>query len=233
MTATASAPASLASAPTSLRRAAVWAGLAVVLMAPLGMLGNVLVLGLEGDTAAIGAAVAADPGVVNLAAVAFIVVAILDVVAAWGIARFFADGSGAAELAGWLRAVYAAGLIVGAGLLVLATTLAPDADAALAGLGVVAFRTVWQLSLVVFAAHLAVLAHLVIRHPAAPTVVGWIVAVAAAGYAFDNLARLFLPADSIALTIGLVVVSVASIGGELAVAIWLLALGGRTRRAGR
>ncbi len=230
MTTTESARVSPASRPADVRRAAIWAGLAVVLMAPLGMLGNVLVLGLEGDITAVGAAVAADPGLVNVAAVAFIAVAILDVIAAWGIARFFADGTGASELAGWLRAVYAAGLMVGAGLLVLATTVASDADAALTGLGVVAFRAVWQLSLVVFAAHLAVLAFLVVRHAAAPSVVGWIVAIASAGYAFDGIARLSLPSDALALTIGLIVVSAASIAGELALAVWLLARGGRARK---
>lgn len=228
----ADAPAARATTtPAAIRAAAVVAGASVVAMAPLGIFGNVVVQSLLGDTTEIAAAIRADAPLVSLAATAFVVVAILDVIAAWALAQFFADQPARARLAGWLRTAYAAGLLIAAGLLTTATTLAgdPAADDGTVAVGVVAFGAVWQIALVMFATHLAVLAGLVVRHAAAPTLVGWIIAVAAAAYAFDSLARLFLPHDSAVLTVSVIVVSAASVTGELAIAIWLLARGGRAR----
>lgn len=149
--------------------------------------------------------------------VAFVAVVVLDVVVAWAFARFFADrGDSLPTLAAWLRLSCAAILAVATTHLTVATQFAnlgaADADVSAS---LVTFSTMWQLGLVVLAAHLAVLATLVIGDADAPTLLGAIIAIAAAAYAADGIARLFLPADAEALTVVTGVVAVASIIGEI------------------
>ena len=216
----------------SRRRTAAITGLAILLMAPFGMFGNVVVLGLGREISGMAERVHEAETLIHLAVVALVVVAILDVIAAWGLASHFGGaGDGPARLAGWLRTAYAAVLAAATGQLVIATTLA-DAqttdDVAVAA-GVVGFAATWQLGMVVFAAHLAVLAALVIRDTAAPTVLGWVIAVAATAYAVDSIARLFLPAESPLLAAVVVIIAVTAVVGEVGLAVWLLVRGGRSR----
>ena len=214
------------------RRTAVVTGLTILLTAPLGMLGNVVVLGLGTDIDGTVERVRASGSLLPLAAAAFTAVAILDVVAAWGLARYFGDAhDGMARLAGWLRTAYAAVLAAASGQLVVANTLAqaPGADDATVAAAILGFTATWQLGLVVFAAHLALLATLTIRDPQAPSILGWIIGVASVAYAVDSVARLFLPGDSPVLAVVVGVVAVSSVIGEVGLAIWLLARGGRVR----
>lgn len=213
------------------RAAALVAGFSTLAMGVIGILSNVALLVLLGEGPDAAAARVADGRLLlGLAITGFLAVAILDVVLAWAIVRFFGAGrhGGLPVLAGWLRLAYAAVLATAVGQLGVA--LAPaggmqEGDAAYSAL--LAFQTTWQLGLVVFAAHLAVLGAIVVRDSATPTWLGAIILVAALAYAFDGIARVFLPADAIALAIGVAVVTVSSIVGECGLAIWFLARGGR------
>ena len=216
----------------SRRRIAAITGLAILLMAPLGMFGNLVVLGLGTEIAGMAERVHDAETPIHLAAVALVTVAILDVIAAWGLTRHFGKGDdGPARLAGWLRTAYAAVLAAATGQLVVATTLAESqvADDVVVAAGIVGFTATWQLGMVIFAAHLAVLAALVIRDSAAPTVLGWVIAVAATAYAVDSIARLFLPAESPLLAAVVVIIAVTAVVGEVGLAVWLLIRGGRSR----
>jgi len=87
------------------RTAAVTAASALLAMAVLGIFGNAVVLTLTGDDAPDTLAnVQAGEGTLRLAIVAFVFVAILDVVVAWALTRFFRTAQpGLATLAGWLQ----------------------------------------------------------------------------------------------------------------------------------
>ncbi|MBE1875646.1 DUF4386 domain-containing protein [Myceligenerans pegani] len=215
------------------RDAAVAAGVATLGMAVAGPFANMTVLGLAGPGPD-GAAerIAAGQALLGLAITAFLLVAILDVVLAWAVWRFF--GSGHRELpalAAWLRVTYAAVLATAVGhlstALGIATGPAPDDAAARAALD--QFTATWQLGLVVFAAHLAVLGVIVLRDHVTPSLLGVVLLVAGFGYAADGVARLFLPDDAVLLTVltGLLVAS--SLLGEVALGIWFLVRGGRSR----
>jgi hypothetical protein len=211
------------------RRIARTTGAAILLMAPFGMFGNVVTLGLGTELAAMADRVVDSALPVALAVIAFGIVVVLDTIAAWGITQFFADRP-LARLAGWMRLAYAAVLAAAAAQLATALNLArAGADDAAVASGVAAFSSTWQLGLFVFGGHLILLGALLIRTPTTPTIIGWIVTLAGASYVFDSAARLLLPADSPALAVAVVLVSATSIVGELGLAVWMLIRGGRDR----
>ena len=217
------------------RTAAVTAASALLAMAVLGIFGNAVVLTLTGDDAPDTLAnVRAGEGTLRLAIVAFVFVAILDVVVAWALTRFFRTAQpGLATLAGWLRVAYAAALVAAVGELATATRLVsqPDPGGAANAIhgALLDFGATWQLALIVFSAHLAVLAFVVLRVAGTPSVLGVLLALAAAGYAIDGIAHVLLPADSPIFAVLTPVIVVPAAVGELALALWLLVRGGRSR----
>lgn len=228
-TSTSSAPIRSADPAADPRRIARTTGAAILLMAPFGMFGNIVTLGLGTGVAGMADRVLQGALPVALAVIAFGIVVVLDIIAAWGITEFFAARP-LARLAGWMRVAYSAVLAVAAAQLATALSLArAGADDASVASCVTAFSATWQLGLFVFGGHLILLATLLIRTPTAPTIIGWIVALAGASYAFDSAARLLLPADSPALAVAVVLVSVTSIVGEAGLAVWMLLRGGRAR----
>ncbi|ANS78854.1 hypothetical protein SGUI_1458 [Serinicoccus hydrothermalis] len=128
-----------------------------------------------------------------------------------------------------LRLTYVAVFVVAIALLLVAveTGGAPGADAPTAVLAASAASACWRLGLVVFATHLAVLAVAFVGAPALPTWLGGLLGLGATAYAVDGVLRTALGADAAVMT-GLVpVVSVCAAAGELVLAVWLLARGGR------
>lgn len=228
-TTTSAAPLRRSVASGDPRRVARTTGAAILLMAPFGMFGNVVTLGLGTEVAGMTDRVLEGALPVALAVIAFGIVVVLDIIAAWGITQFFADRP-LARLAGWMRVAYSAVLAVAAAQLATALSLArAGADDASVASGATAFSATWQLGLFVFGGHLILLGALVIRTRTTPTLIGWIVALAGASYAFDSAARLLLPSDSPALAVAVVLVSATSIVGEAGLAVWMLLRGGRAR----
>lgn len=237
--------ASVEASPTprtaGVRDAAVIAGASTLAMAVFGIFGNVAIIALIGDGPT-GAADRITDGALLLrgAIVAFLIVAILDVVLAWAILRFFgaARHGGLPILAGWLRVAYAGVLATAVGSLGVAlssvTITGGDPEAAYPAL--LAFQSTWQLGLIVFAAHLAVLGALMVRDAATPTWLGSIIVAAGLSYALDGVARVFLEPQSPVLLVSTIAVAATSIVGEVGLGLWFLTRGGRqpaARHAGR
>lgn len=220
--------------PPALRRAAIIIGASTLAMAVLGMAAGGLILGLQGaDAAGTAARIAEAPMLLRVVIVCFLAVAVLDIVLAWALWRYFgADQGGLVTLAAWLRVGYAAVLVVAVGELANALRVVTEtgwgsATDAHGMLG--AFNSTWQLGLIVFAAHLAVLAMILIREPGTPTAIGIVIGLAAFGYAADGIARILLPADAAILSVLVYVVAIPSVVGEVGLGIWFLLRGGRVR----
>lgn len=224
-------PTTLAIAPPAPRDAAVVGAIATFGMGAAGIVGNATVLSLTGaDAAATAALLASGSPLLRLAIVALLVVAVLDIVLAWAVTRFFGSTHrDLAMLAGWLRVTYSAVLVTAVSHLSVALRLHESGLDDEAHGAMIDFGTTWQLGLVVFGCHLAVLAILLVRERSTPTLLGIVVGVAGLGYATHGIAVIMLPADSAVLTVLNVAVAVPSIVGEFGLAFWLLARGGRSR----
>jgi hypothetical protein len=156
----------------------------------------------------------------------FLVVVVLDVVVAWGLARFLQrDTPSLAVLAGWLRLGYAG--MLGAAVIRLGEGLRAD-DPVLAHAGVQGFDEGWRLALSVFGVHLAVVGAALLRTRDVPRWIAVGVVLAGLAYVVDTVVRTML-ADPSAAGMGLtVVVAVLATLGELGLAVWLLVRGRRS-----
>ena len=84
-----------------------------------------------------------------------------------------------------------------------------------------AFQHIYDLGLFLFGIHLALLGYLSLRSDFIPKVIGVLLAVAGAGYAFDTVAAV--------LDLDLSPVSAFTFLGEPLLALWLLVAGRRLR----
>ena len=216
----------------TLRRAGVVAGVALLVMVALAAFADfVVVQGMitPGDGPATAAEIMAGEGTFRLGVLAWVLIVVLDVVIAWALYRVFRPVSPAVSmLAAVFRFVYAAVLLVAVGQLLRAvdvltagSTPAASADgvAGHALLELNAFQDLYDLGLFLFGIHLALLGYLSLRSDFIPKVVGALLVVAGAGYAFDTVGAV--------LALGLPRVSVFTFLGELLLALWLLVAGRR------
>ena len=187
-----------------------------------------------GDAGRTATDVTASRGLFALGVAALYAVALLDVVVAWALLRFFEPVvSHLARLSAYLRVAYAAVFIVAISQLagvpgILeqesgAFSTAQLQDQALARTE--AFHDIWFAGLVLFGAHLAVLGLLVLRSTSAPRVIGVLLGVAGAGYVFDTFYEVLRPDTTLT-------VSTVTFIGEFLLALWLVAKAGRVVSAG-
>jgi Domain of unknown function (DUF4386) len=220
----------------TVRRAGVVAGAALLLMVPTAVFADfVVVEGMitPGDGAATAAEITAGEGVFRLGVLAWLVTVVLDVVVAWALYFVFRPVSTAISmLAAAFRLVYSAVLLVAAGQLLRALDvlsgdppvdgLTADQVHAHALLELNAFHHIYDAGLLLFGIHLALLGYLSLRSDFIPKVVGVLLVVAGAGYAFDTAGAV--------LALDLPVrVSAFTFLGELLLALWLLLAGSRLR----
>ena len=128
------------------------------------------------------------------------------------------------------RLVYAAVLLVAVGQLLRALDILTVGSGPPAGTGDVsgramlelnAFQHIYDLGLLLFGIHLALLGYLSLRSDYIPKVIGVLLVVAGAGYAFDTVAAV--------LALDLSPVSAFTFLGEPLLALWLLVAGRRLR----
>jgi hypothetical protein len=220
----------------TVRRAGVVAGAALLLMAAAAVPANFIVVeGMitPGDGAATAAEILAGVGTFRLGVLAWLLIVVLDVVIAWALYRVFRPVSAAVSaLAAGFRLVYTAVLLVAVGQLLRALdvltgdssldVLGADAVAAHALLELSAFGRIYDIGLLLFGVHLALLGYLSLRSGYIPRVIGALLVVAGAGYAFDTVAAvvaLDLPFE----------VSLVTFLGELLLGLWLLLANRRMR----
>jgi hypothetical protein len=211
------------------RRAGLVGGVALTLLAALAGFGNlVAVQGLvtPGDAVATAEDILASEGVFRLGVASLYLAALLDVVVAWALLRVFRPvDRELSRLAAWLRLAYAAVFLVALGQLAGIPALlngggggsATRQAAALAKVD--SFQDIWSAGLLLFGAHLVVVGYLAWRSGYVPRVIGALVVVAGAGYAFDSVAGVLLD-DAPA-------VSTVTFLGELLLGLWLLVRGRR------
>jgi Domain of unknown function (DUF4386) len=168
-------------APT-LRTPAVVAGVGILLISILAGLANfgaVEALVTVGDATKAAQDIVASEGSFRLAIAAFVLVAVLDALVAWGLYAFFKPVSPeVALLAGWLRLAYAAVFAVAVSHLAGALHLLGDADylrtftpdqlRTQALLKITDFHDLWTVGLVLFGAHLLLVGYLIYRSGFAP-----------------------------------------------------------------
>jgi Domain of unknown function (DUF4386) len=208
----------------------------LLLMAGLAVAGTGAI-GQERSDASIDAIGAAAFG---WGVVALYVVVLLDIIVAWALWRVFrADRPGGAALAAAFRVAYAAAFAAAIAFLADAHRIAAGADEAGAGavgaegregtvlLRLGEFDTAWNGALLVFAAHLVVIAWLLMRRADVfSIIVGLLVLLAGVGYAVDSVLRIVVPESDIGI-------AQFTFVGEIVLIAWLIVGGVRAIRADR
>jgi hypothetical protein len=207
--------------------------LLMAILAPLAQFGVLKTLIVPADAAATTNNIAASSGLFQAAIVAFLIVAILDVVVAWGFYVLLRPvHEGFARLVGSLRVVYAAvfafalvNLFGAAGLVQNATGAALQSGALQAEVAssVAAFDTAWHMALGIFGLHLVGLGALLFRF-GARRMLAALVVLAGVGYLTDALGTIFI-ADY-----GLTISSFTFIGEALLI-FWLFWRAARRSRS--
>jgi uncharacterized protein DUF4386 len=216
------------------RMAAVIAGAAITLVAALAGFGNLVVVqGLvtSGNAAATAHDILGSEGMFRLAVACLYLAAVLDVVVAWALLRVFSSvNAELARLNAWLRLAYAAVFMVALSQLAGIPRLLSNADGrdaftngqleANALAKVDTFHDIWFAALILFGAHLIVAGYLAYKSGFVPRLIGALLVLAGAGYAFDSFAAVMTEDAPFA-------VSSVTFIGEFLLGLWLLLRGRR------
>lgn len=207
--------------------------LLMAVLAPFAQFGLLKTLIVPADAAATTSNIAASLGLFQAAIVAFLIVAILDVVVAWGFYVLLRPvNEGLARLVGSLRVVYAAvfaialvNLVDAAGLVQSATGTALQSGPLQAQVvaAVAAFDTGWHMALGIFGVHLVGLGVLLFRF-SAPRLLAALVVLAGIGYLADAIGTIFVADYSLTI-------STFTFVGEALLIFWLFWRAARGRRS--
>lgn len=165
----------------------------------------------------------------------FMLVLLLDVLVAWALYFFMRPaGRHLSLLSSWLRLIYAA--LLGAALFHLSPLLelsgqgnsGPSLEVSSVYLDL--FGEAWSIGLIVFGCHLAVLGSLIIKSGYVPKLLGFLALIAAVCYSADSLLQLLWPSYQYYKGNTDLLLSVPMAAGELVLAIWLVARGGKRER---
>jgi Domain of unknown function (DUF4386) len=220
-----------------LRRAAIVAGLGLLVMSALGLASFLTFerLVVDGDATSTARNIVEHELRFRMLIGGFLIAAVLDVVVAWALYEFFRPlNRRLALLAAWLRVAYAAVFAAALSNLLVAARLLTDADSlgafgarqlrAQAMTSVSEFEGAWDLALAVFGLHLLVLGYLALTSRPVPGLVGVLVMVAGLGYLVDSFGVL-LSTGYDANVAGF------TFAGEVLLMGWLLFLGGSPPRS--
>jgi hypothetical protein len=195
-------------ADISLRQAAIIAGIGLLVMAILAPFAEFSVrqsLIVPGDATTTANNIMANESLFRIAVCVYLIVAILDVVVAWGLYVFLKPvNKSLSLLAAWFRVVYAAILAIVLLNFVIALQLLSGADYltvfetdqvyAQAMLFLNAFSDGWNIGLVIFGLHLLILGYLVFKLPGyMPKILGVLLIIASLGYLIDSFGKLLVP----------------------------------------
>ncbi len=211
----------------------------MALLAPFAQFGVLAGLIVPADATSTTNNIAASIGLFAAAIAAFVVVAILDVVVAWGMYVLLRPVNlRAAVLVAWLRVVYAvifayallnlldvAQLLNGAS----AATLQSGQTHTQVATSLAAFRSGWDLALAIFGLHLVGLGGLLYRSADFPRFLGALVIIAGTGYLADALGRILVPGYTLTI-------STFTFVGEALLIVWLFKLainGSRSAKSNR
>ncbi len=201
--------------------------LAMALLAPFAQFGVLQTLIVPADAAATTTNILASAGLFRAAIAAFLIIAILDIVVAWGLYILLRPANESlALLVAWLRVAYAAvfayalvNLLDVAQLLqsTSATALSPRQVQAQVASSIASFNNGWDLALAIFGLHLVGLGALLFKSVDFPKVLGALVALAGVGYLADSFGTILVPGYTLTI-------SVFTFIGEALLIIWLFKL---------
>jgi uncharacterized protein DUF4386 len=217
----------------SRRRAALIAGIGILLIAALAVFGDIFVVeGLvtPGDAAKTARDIMASEGMFRLGVASLYLVIVLDVIVAWALFRVFDPVSeGVSRVAAWFRLAFAGVFMVAIGQLAgiphllgsdgYSTAFGTEQLHAQALLKADAYQDIWMAGLVLFGVHLLLIGYLAYRSGYVPKILGVLLAVAGFGYVFDSFGAV--------LSERAPVISTVTFLGEFLLGIWLLV---RSRR---
>lgn len=209
------------------RQAALVTGLGLLLMcvlAPIAYFSVIQNLIVPGDASGTVANITDSLGSFRLSIVFLLLVAVLDIIVAWGLYVLLKPiNKSLALLAAWFRVVYTAifavaianlynvlPLLEGVGY---SEILSADQLNTQVMLLLESYRIEWETGLAIFGLHLFLLGYLVFK--SGPRVLGGLVVLAGAGYIVDSFGKMLIPHYS--LTIGLY-----TFAGEILLIFWLL-----------
>ena len=224
----------------SIRQASLVAGVGLLLMSVLAVLGQFMAierLVTPGDAAATATDIIASEGIFRLGVASWLLIVVLDVVVAWALFRVFSPVSvGLSRLAAWFRLVYAGVLLVAVTELVAALRMlsgegyldafSTDQLEGQALLRFESFTGIWDAGLLLFGVHLLAIAYLAYRSGYVPKWLGVLLAIAGVGYIFDTSAVVLL-SEGLPFRVG-----AFTFIGEFLLAVWLVIWGRRLTLAG-
>jgi hypothetical protein len=199
----------------------------IAVLAPFAQFGVLQTLIVPADAAATTANILASAGIFRAAIAAFLIIAILDIVVAWGLYVLLRPTNATlALLVAWLRVAYAAvfayalvNLLDVAQLLqnTSATALSPVQVQAQVASSIASFNNGWDLALAIFGLHLVGLGVLLFKSVDFPKALGALVAVAGVGYLADSFGTILVPGYTLTI-------SVFTFIGEALLIVWLFKL---------
>ncbi|WP_172255027.1 DUF4386 domain-containing protein [Saccharibacillus deserti] len=224
---------------TAQRGAAVAAGISLLIMAAAAALCYGWIHGtivIPDNPAATAANLRSSSALFKAEIFGWLVILICDAAAAWALYLFFEPvHRGLSLLGAWLRLAYTA--MLGTAVAALAAALllsdrgdalsAPGLNDSLILLSLDLFDFVWSIGLVVFGLHLLTLGLLALRAASLPRWIGFLLLLASVGYAAVHSLRILLPEGNDAVSLLETVLAAPMAAGELGLALWLLARGGR------
>ena len=181
--------------PPISRSAALVGGVSLLLIAVLAGAGNfgaVAPLITPGDAVKTAAAISGSGLQFRIGVLCMILAAILDVVVAAALLRILEPANRMVALtAAWFRIAYAAVFVVAITQLASVPDLLSNPDLALDAIG--SFNVIWHLGLMLFAAHLLLVAYVTLRCRILPLWLGILIGIAGAGYFVDGVGTILQP----------------------------------------
>ena len=207
--------------------AAAFSLLFMALLAPFAQFGVIQNLTVPADVVATTNNIVASAGLFRAGIAAFLVVAILDVVVAWGLYVILRPANESlALLVAWLRVVYAAVFayvlvnLLDVAQLLQSANSTPMASAqihAQVASSIASFGNGWDLALAIFGLHLVGLGALLFTSVAFPRFLGALVTLAGVGYLADAFGAILVPHYTLTI-------SVFTFIGEALLIVWLFKL---------
>jgi hypothetical protein len=213
------------------RTAAVIAALSIIVMAIAAIGAYAVIHGrlvVQGDGLATAANLRAQPGLFTAEVALWVLIALTDLAVSLALWRWLARLGGSLPwVTAGARILYT--LSLGAGIVFLA--LAARSTDPLKEIGV--FERIWSLGLIVFGAHLTLLASACFRSGFVPGIWSWLLVVAGPSYAVINVLKNLGPGLARASAALETVLSVPMTAAELGLAAWLLVRSARSARSSK
>jgi hypothetical protein len=228
---------------TSPRKAALIAGLSSILLAITAMIAELYArqqLIVPDDAAETARRVIAGQTSFRIGLFGFAVAIICDLLISWALYVFLKPvNKNLSLLIAWFRLVYTVifamavvELVNGNQLLTdghLSSVMEPNQLHELALHHFQGFDNGWTIGFLFFGLHLVLLGYLALKSGTIPKIIGILVFVAGIAYVGSNLAKLIMPNYEDYSAVLTAVVAIPSVIGELSLAVWFVAKGGKRK----